>query len=96
MSGRAGSDRVGAGVQLGEFDGGVLAWLAGFEPQQAQVIADIVRRAAETATLALLRRRVDTSPVDRELVDGTGMAAPHRSGSGHSKIDAADQPLVDL
>jgi hypothetical protein len=30
----------------------VLAWLAQFEPQQAQVIADIVRRAAEAATLA--------------------------------------------
>jgi hypothetical protein len=43
---------AGAGVQLGEFDGSVLAWLAGFEPRQAQVIADIVRRAAETATLA--------------------------------------------
>jgi hypothetical protein len=32
----------------------------------------------------------------RDVPDVTGMAAPHRSGSGHSKVDVADQPLVDL
>jgi hypothetical protein len=41
-----------AGVELGEYGRHTLRWLAGFEPQQAQVIADLVRRTAEAATLA--------------------------------------------
>jgi hypothetical protein len=41
-----------AGVELGEYDLQTVRWLAWFEPQQAQVIADIVRRAAKAAALA--------------------------------------------
>jgi hypothetical protein len=36
-----------AGVELGEYDRRVLAWLAGYEPQQAQAFAEMIRRAAK-------------------------------------------------
>jgi hypothetical protein len=36
-----------AGVGLGRYDRQVLGWLARFEPQQTQAIADIIRRASE-------------------------------------------------
>ena len=35
-----------AGVELGEYDQSVLGWLAGFEPQSCQAVAEIIRRAA--------------------------------------------------
>jgi hypothetical protein len=36
-----------AGVELGEYDRHTVRWLVGFEPQQAQVIVGIVRRARQ-------------------------------------------------
>jgi hypothetical protein len=36
-----------AGVTLGDYDLRTLVWLAGFEPQQAQVFAEIIRRSAK-------------------------------------------------
>ena len=36
------------GVELGEYDRRIIAWLAGSEPQVCQVIAEIVRRAKTT------------------------------------------------
>jgi hypothetical protein len=34
-----------AGVRLGRYDVAIIDWLAGFEPQQAQVFAELIRRA---------------------------------------------------
>lgn len=34
-----------ASADLGAYDRKILAWLAGFEPQTTQVIAEIIRRA---------------------------------------------------
>jgi hypothetical protein len=36
-----------AGVELGAYDLATIIWLAGFEPQQAQAFAEIIRRAAK-------------------------------------------------
>lgn len=36
-----------AKVELGEYDRSVIVWLAGFEPQQTQVVAELIRRAAK-------------------------------------------------
>ena len=55
-----------AGVELGEYDLHTVRWLAGFEPQQAQVIADIVRRAAEAPTLARSYVREPTQHLSTE------------------------------
>ena len=38
--------REAAGIELDEYDGQTLRWLAGFEPQQAQAFGEIIRRAA--------------------------------------------------
>jgi hypothetical protein len=38
---------VEAGVRLGDHDLTTLVWLAGFEPQQPQAVAEIIRRAAK-------------------------------------------------
>lgn len=49
------------GVRLGEFDHRILAWLAGFEPETCQVIADIIRRAHIAGT-----RRAPREPDRKE------------------------------
>ena len=36
---------IEAGVRLGRYDVATIDWLAGFEPQQAQVFAELIRRA---------------------------------------------------
>jgi hypothetical protein len=36
-----------AGVELGEYDRRVVAWMARFEPQSCQAVAEIIRRAAK-------------------------------------------------
>ena len=36
-----------AGVRLGVYDRRILAWLAGWEPETVQVIAGLIRRAAQ-------------------------------------------------
>ena len=83
-----------AGVELGEYDLQTMRWLAGFEPQQAQVLADIVstnRRGSDACTLG--RRRVGATPVDGGRADVTGMAAPQRSGAAIRQGDVPDQAV---
>lgn len=38
-----------AGVQLGEYDRRIIAWLAGWEPATCAVVAGIILRAADHA-----------------------------------------------
>lgn len=70
-----------AGVVLGDFDRGVLAWLANWEPQTCAVIAGIIRRAGQLPEGTVTEWGV-RAPLDQDVY-ATPDEAEARRIAGH-------------
>lgn len=53
---------IAADVELGDYDQRIVAWLAGWEPETVEAVADLIRRASHTKTAPSPPRPPDPWP----------------------------------